>query len=72
MTLADAAPVTIPTRLKVDDPLQVGDIVTVDDVRWKIRAMSRTGTARLQSMNTSNADIWWTTTVGTLPKRENR
>ena len=72
MTLADAAPVTIPTRLKVDDALQVGDIVTVDDVRWKIRAMSRSGTTRLQSMNTSNVDIWWTTTVDTLPKRANR
>lgn len=71
MSLVDVAPATIPTRSKTD-PLRVGDIVTVDGVRWKIRAMSRSGTTRLQSMNTIHVDIWWTTRVDTLPERDNR
>lgn len=72
MTLADVAPATIPTRLKPEEKWQVGDVVTVDSVRWKLRAISNSGRVVASSMNTSNVEIWWDTTLDILPKRETR
>ncbi|QLD10922.1 hypothetical protein [Microbacterium oleivorans] len=69
MSVLDAAPVTIPTRTKPIDVWQVGDIVTVGATRWKFRAISRAGKAVLSSMNTSNVEVWWDTTLDLLPKR---
>ncbi len=69
MTLVDVAPVTIPTKQNPDDRWRPGDIVTVDGVRWKLRAISAKGKVVASSMNTSNADIWWETTLDHLPTK---
>ncbi|GAA3009300.1 hypothetical protein [Microbacterium aurantiacum] len=68
MTVTDVAPPTIPTRTNPDD-WHVDEIVTTDDgTRWKIRALNPgSGRVVLSSMNVTNADIWWNTTVDKLP-----
>lgn len=47
---------------------RVGDPVTVGDVRWIIRILSR-GTVELESANTVNHGIWWKTTLSNLPEK---
>lgn len=73
MTGIDSPIMTLPPRtLTAGRPeWHVGEAVTVDRVRWIIRAINhKTGKVVLASSNTVNADIWWNTTIDKLPEKK--